>query len=352
MRAETTEVTCPACGGTGFLAEPSERVSDEVTLRDRDQTASDQDQTWSDHDQTASERDQRSADEDQHASDDDFAGGSNPVVHERTALARERSSRDRTEVARLRDEVSTTRMDTAEDRDRSAELRDRGAEDRDRLARRHNEQSEEEGSREDILLRAERDRVRAAADRVKAAEDRARAAVDRKAATDQRAEAQRAAAEAKHHLELAATDELTGARARKIGLDEVAREIERARRTGSKLTLAFLDVDRLKEVNDTQGHPAGDALLHLVVETVKTHVRPYDIVVRYGGDEFLCAMPNLSKVGARRRLNKITALLAAANDGHSISFGLAESEADDGIQEVIGRADEDLLQTRHSREES
>ena len=124
------------------------------------------------------------------------------------------------------------------------------------------------------------------------------------------------------------------------------------RRTGSKLTLAFLDVDRLKEVNDTQGHPAGDALLHLVVETVKTHVRPYDIIVRYGGDEFLCAMPNLSKVGAKRRLNKITALLAAANDGHSIAFGLAECEPDDGIQEIIKRADEDLLQTRRSREES
>ncbi|HMI99980.1 MAG TPA: GGDEF domain-containing protein [Gaiellaceae bacterium] len=248
--------------------------------------------------------------------------------------------------------MSGQRVETAEDRDRSAELRDRGAEDRDRLSRRHDEQSEEEGSREDILLLAERDRARAAADRVKAAEDRARAATDRRAATDQRAEAQRAAAEAKHTLELAATDELTGARARKIGLDEVAREIERARRTGSKLTLAFLDVDRLKEVNDTEGHPAGDALLHLVVETVKTHIRPYDIIVRYGGDEFLCAMPNLSKVGAKRRLNKITALLAAANDGHSISFGLAECEPDDGIQEVISRADGDLLQTRRAREES
>ena len=73
--------------------------------------------------------------------------------------------------------------------------------------------------------------------------------------------------------------------------------------------------------------------------------------MRYGGDEFLCAMPNLSKVGAKRRLNKITALLAAASEGHSITFGLAECEPDDGITEIVSRADEDLLKTRRSREE-
>jgi diguanylate cyclase (GGDEF)-like protein len=343
-----TEVACPTCGGSGFVTDSSASMADEETLRDRDQTTSDQDQTWSDHDQTASERDQRSSQEDQLAADDDFAAGSDPLVHERTSAARSRAARDRGEVAGLRDQTSAGRLETGEGRDRSAMIRDRGAEVRDGLAR---EQGDEDAGREDLLLQAERDRARAAADRAKAAEDRSRAAADRKAANAQRAEARRAAAEAQHTLELAATDELTGARARGIGLDEVAREIERARRTGGKLTLAFIDVDRLKEVNDTLGHPAGDDLLHSVVETVKTHLRPYDVIVRYGGDEFLCAMPNLSKVGAKRRLNKITALLAAAHQGHSITFGLAESEPDDGVPEIIGRADEDLLKTRRSREE-
>jgi PleD family two-component response regulator len=91
-------------------------------------------------------------------------------------------------------------------------------------------------------------------------------------------------------------------------------------------------------------------LLHRVVETVKAHVRPYDVIVRYGGDEFLCAMPNLGKTGARRRLTRITALLTAAGDGHSITFGLAECQPDEGLQEVISRADDDLLKTRRSRE--
>ena len=79
----------------------------------------------------------------------------------------------------------------------------------------------------------------------------------------------------------------------------MSREIERARRTGSKLTIAFVDVDRLKELNDTAGHPAGDRLLHLVVVTLRANMRSYDVIVRYGGDEFLCAMPNLAEDGAR-----------------------------------------------------
>jgi diguanylate cyclase (GGDEF)-like protein len=332
----TEVVTCP--------------MSDDGTLRDRDQTATDQDQTWSDRDQTASDRDQRSADEDQEASDYVFAAGSDPVLHQRTSLARERSSRDRGAVSRRRDETSAARLQTAEDRDRSAELRDRGAEGRDRLARLHDLQHDTEASREDILLRAERDRARAAADRVKAADDRSRAAADRKEAASQRAEARHARAQARHNLELAATDELTGAWTRKFGLAEVVREIERTRRTGGRLMLAFIDVDGLKEVNDTQGHPAGDRLLHLVGETVRANVRPYDVIVRYGGDEFLCAMPNLTSAGAKQRMDKITAALTAANERHSITFGLAEHEPADGIEELVNRADAYLLAARRPRE--
>jgi diguanylate cyclase (GGDEF)-like protein len=346
----TEVVMCPVCGGSGFVTEPVSGPADDATLRDRDQTATDQDQTWSDHDQTASDRDQRSANEDQEASDHDFADGGNPVIHERTSLARMRSSLDRDEVSRLRDESSETRLETSEDRDQSAELRDRDAKSRDRLAHLHDLQHDTEASREDILLRAERDRARAAADRAKAAEDRSRAAADRKEAASQRAEARRAYGEARHNLELAATDEVTGAWTRKFGLAEVIREIERARRTGNGLMLAFIDVDGLKEVNDTQGHPAGDQLLHLIVETVRANVRPYDVIVRYGGDEFLCAMPNLTRAGTKQRMDKITAALTEADEGHSITFGLAEYEPADGLQEFISRADADLLNARRPRE--
>jgi len=70
--------------------------------------------------------------------------------------------------------------------------------------------------------------------------------------------------------------------------------------------------------------------------------------VRYGGDELLCAMPNLSASEARARFEKIATALAGADAEHSITFGLAEAEPADGLQELIARADADFLEARHS----
>ena len=343
----TKVVRCPACGEVSVVPSCSscgaELLADDrdqdQTWSDHDQTSSDQDQTWSDQDQTASESDQRSADEDQHAADDDLAAGGDRVSYLRSALARERSSRDRAAVSAVRDESAEARLRTAEDRDQAAALRDRGAEGRDQLARLHDLEDDEDASREDILWRSRRDRARAAADRAKAADDRARAAADRQAAARERDEALRYRTEA-------TIDELTGAWTRRFGLEEVSRELERANRTGASLVLAFIDVDGLKEVNDGQGHLAGDILLRLVGETVRANVRPYDVIVRYGGDELICAMPNLSAPEARARFERIAELLAAADARHSVSFGLAEAEPDDSLQDLIGRADADLLEAR------
>ena len=353
-------VRCPACGEVTAVprcpscgAELVTGAADQIGGRpagDRDQTAGDQDQTWSDHDQTASESDQRSADEDQHAADSDFASGGDAVNYHRSALARERSSRDRAAVSVLRDESAAARLGSAEDRDRAAALRDRGAEGRDALARLHDLQDDADASREDILLRAKRDRARAAADRAKAAHDRARAAADREEAARERAEALRNRAESADNLRLATTDELTGAWTRKFGLEEVSHELERAHRTGATLVLAFVDVDGLKQVNDSQGHLAGDALLRLVGETLRANVRPYDVIVRYGGDELVCAMPNLSGPEARARFKTIAAALKAVDAEHSVTFGLAGAEPADTLQELVARADADLLEARRSRQ--
>jgi diguanylate cyclase (GGDEF)-like protein len=356
-------VKCPACGEATGVARcascgaelPTSAIDQErnlaLTDRDqgaseRDQTTSDQDQTWSDHDQTASERDQRSADEDQHAADDDLAAGGDAITYHRSALARERSGRDRDDVSMVRAESAAARLGTAADRDRDAELRDRGADGRDALARLHDLQDDADASREDILLRAERDRARAAADRAKAADDRARAAADRQEAARERAEARRDRTESADNLKLATTDELTGAWTRKLGLEEVSRELERAHRTGAGLVLAFLDVDGLKAVNDSQGHLAGDALLRLLGATLRANVRPYDVIVRYGGDELLCAMSNLGVPEARARFEKIATAFGAADPDHSITFGLAEARPAEGLRELIARADADFLQAR------
>jgi diguanylate cyclase (GGDEF)-like protein len=110
--------------------------------------------------------------------------------------------------------------------------------------------------------------------------------------------------------------------------------------------LAFIDVDGLKEVNDSQGHLAGDALLRLLGETIRANVRPYDLIVRYGGDELVCAMPNLSAFEARTRFKKIAGALTEVSPHHSITFGLAAAEAAESLQELLARADTDLLEAR------
>jgi diguanylate cyclase (GGDEF)-like protein len=321
----------------------------EQTLADREQSASDSDQTGADEDQAASESDQESANEDQNASDDDLQAGGDPVVYRMSRLARERASRKRSDTAALRDEDGMERLLTAEDRDHAAELRDRGAARRDALARLHDQQDDTDASREAILLRGERDRATAAANRIKASDDRARGAADRTEAAHERAEAQRLLAAAEDALNGATTDEVTGARARQYGMEEIARELRRAQRTETTLVLAFIDVDGLKQVNDSQGHPAGDELLRRTGEALFAGVRDYDLVVRYGGDEFICAMPNVTEARARLRFEKIAATLASIDSEHSIAYGLTEAQPGDGLADLIARADSDLLSHRSTR---
>jgi diguanylate cyclase (GGDEF)-like protein len=198
------------------------------------------------------------------------------------------------------------------------------------------------------LAGSRRDRARAAADRAKAADDRARAAADREEAARARAEALRDRTESAGDLKSATTDELTGAWTRRFGLEEVSRELERAHRTGASLTLAFVAVKGLRQVSDSQGHLAGDALLRLVAETVRANLRPYDVVLRYGGGELVCAMPNLSATESRVRFDEIAAALRAVDPGHSVALGLAESEPADSLGELIARADANLLEARRS----
>jgi diguanylate cyclase (GGDEF)-like protein len=85
---------------------------------------------------------------------------------------------------------------------------------------------------------------------------------------------------------LAQDDPLTGIPNRRHFKDQLERASTRARRANKKIGVLFLDLDRFKTVNDTLGHQAGDALLRLVVERLKTCVRSGDLLARLGGDEF------------------------------------------------------------------
>lgn len=211
-------------------------------------------------------------------------------------------------------------------RDAAALQRDRAADERDRAA----ELRDELAGRRDIA---------AARDRAASARDRAAAARDR---TDATAEGDAAARE----LAMAAMDELTWTTRRGPGLLDLEREIERAERTGDTLSIAYLDVDGLKRVNDTDGHAAGDQLLMHVADSLRTELRAYDVVVRMGGDEFLCILSGADEGFVRERFVGIVRRLEERSPAGSFSVGFAEFEAGDSGEQLIARADGELLATR------
>jgi diguanylate cyclase (GGDEF)-like protein len=327
----------------------AERARDnDQTLSDRDQTVADGDQTGSDSDQTAADSDQAAADTDQAASDRDLVEGGDPAVHDATRDLRDRGAEQRREGARARVDAAAARDVVASARDDVAAARDQAADDHDR------EQATRDaagavGGRAKVLQRAAESRGRAAADRTAASEARARAAADRgRAAHDReqaardRQQAQADRAELLHQLSIAETDVLTGARTRGPGLADLDHEIDRARRGDTLLIVAYIDVVGLKAVNDAHGHAAGDELLQRVVRAIRAHLRSYDLIVRLGGDEFLCVMSRVTIEDARRRFDGVRAALAAQPAHCELRVGFAVLTAADSAAELIQRADAEL----------
>ena len=130
-----------------------------------------------------------------------------------------------------------------------------------------------------------------------------------------------------------------------MGLEDLEREMARARRENQPLVAAYVDVDGLKATNDEHGHSAGDDLLASVAASLKHHMRPYDLLVRLGGDEFLCVLP-LSDQDARVRFDDLHTDLDAFGSGQSVSVGFSELRDGDTADDFIGRADRDMLAHR------
>jgi diguanylate cyclase (GGDEF)-like protein len=193
------------------------------------------------------------------------------------------------------------------------------------------------------------DRRRAALARERAAAMRAAAASDRAAARADRLQAAEDRRAARAALLVESVDHLTGALRRNGGLDGLQRELARTRRTGESLTVAFIDVDHLKQVNDQHGHLAGDALLRAVVASVKQILRPYDLIMRYGGDEFVCILCGHNPAGLKQRFGQVADELARRHADASITVGFAHAVVNDTPEHVIARADDAMIAERRSR---
>lgn len=147
-------------------------------------------------------------------------------------------------------------------------------------------------------------------------------------------------------LDAAHHDGLTGTWLRQVGRQLLEQELLRAGRTGSALSIAFVDVDRLKELNDTGGHAEGDRALRDVAQALLSGLRGYDHVIRWGGDEFLCVLPGVTRGEALRRLEQARAFLLRRTPPLSISLGVVEREAGEDVDSLVSRADRELYASR------
>jgi two-component system cell cycle response regulator len=161
-------------------------------------------------------------------------------------------------------------------------------------------------------------------------------------------------------LEMAVTDELTGLYNRRYLASHLAAMFDRAFWTGRPLSVMVLDLDKFKSINDTYGHDIGDQVIREFAEKIRSSVRGIDLACRYGGEEFLVAMPDTEKEAARvvaeRLRQEVAAHKLVINGGRdelvvTVSIGIASTEdgpKDDTPQRLIKRADEALYSAKSS----
>jgi diguanylate cyclase (GGDEF)-like protein len=146
--------------------------------------------------------------------------------------------------------------------------------------------------------------------------------------------------------DLAHTDALTSVANRRAWQSELDRGLNRARRTREPVSVALVDIDGFKAVNDAEGHPGGDSLLVRIAQNWTGMLRPDDVLARIGGDEFAllipaCSHAEASEVGRRLR--------ARMPEPHSCSIGLATWDTFEDSAQLMRRADDALYDAKRNR---
>ena len=142
---------------------------------------------------------------------------------------------------------------------------------------------------------------------------------------------------------IALTDPLTGLANRRAWDEELSRELARAQREHQPLCVAMLDLDHFKRFNDEHGHQAGDRLLKQLAATWREVLRPTDVVVRYGGEEFVVL---LSNCGIEVAVEVIERLRRATPGGQTCSAGVALWNRTEAPNALVSRADAALYRAK------
>ena len=153
--------------------------------------------------------------------------------------------------------------------------------------------------------------------------------------------------------ELAELDELTGAFNRRSIMRMLDEEIVRSERNGAPCSVALVDLDWFKCINDVHGHPTGDEVLRTFAISMFANIRSVDRFGRYGGEEFLLILPGLNEDGATRALDRLRAIIAeldwsAFSSGMkvTISAGISMLKPNEGPDMLLARADSALYSAK------
>jgi two-component system, cell cycle response regulator len=147
---------------------------------------------------------------------------------------------------------------------------------------------------------------------------------------------------------LASIDALTGCLNRRALHEKLERELDRARRYNLVLTILMIDLDRFKEINDSHGHLAGDAVLRQIGDILRHEARSVDIVARYGGEEFVIVLPDTAmdggmifaeRVRVRVAENSFTSAVGPLRVTVSVGVSMFPDEGLETVDAVISRAD-------------
>ncbi len=158
-------------------------------------------------------------------------------------------------------------------------------------------------------------------------------------------------------LRMAVTDDLTGLCNRKAFYQQANIALRQFHSTGQALTLAILDLDHFKAINDTYGHLAGDAVLQAFAQLMRQEQRAGDILGRIGGEEFAILLPNTSDQAGRSAAERLRQRVAATKIplaehyqvSITVSIGLASShDRDDAIESIVQRADHALYAAKQA----
>ncbi len=148
-------------------------------------------------------------------------------------------------------------------------------------------------------------------------------------------------------------DALTGVYNRKAILDLLKKELYQTKRNGGTISVGMCDLDHFKKINDKYGHQTGDEMLRGFADLIKLNLREYDLIGRYGGEEFIIIIPSCENEGNRMDFNRICKVVSdtkidtrSGPISFTVSIGVTESDGSSSLDEILTEADDALYRAK------